>query len=108
MSGALPVNGIEGLASLKEVNIPETIFNQPEPQAPQRAGFNELLDIAVSSISETQTTADSAIKNLAAGNDVSLHNVALAVQKANLTLQLALQVKNKITEAYQEVTRMQI
>ena len=107
----LPVNGLEGLGGLKgTVNIPESILTNPaaQPQAPDRVGFNELLGMAVKSVSNSQINADTAMQQLAAGQNIELHNVVLAAQKASLTLQLALQIKNKITEAYQEVMRMQI
>ncbi|HRU39787.1 MAG TPA: flagellar hook-basal body complex protein FliE, partial [Candidatus Goldiibacteriota bacterium] len=68
----------------------------------------ELLNVAIKQLNETQVNADSAIAQLAAGQNIELHNVVLAAQKASLTMQLALQVKNKITEAYQEIMRMQI
>jgi len=45
---------------------------------------------------------------LAAGENIELHSVMLAAEKAALTMQFALQLKNKITEAYQEIMRMQI
>ena len=45
---------------------------------------------------------------LAAGQIDDLSQVVLAVQKADLALNFALQLRNKVVEAYQEVTRMQV
>ncbi len=109
-----PITGIE--ASIGKVNIPETILAaqqsaQVHPEGGAKAAgaaFSSLLDTAVKSLSETQVNADNAIAQLAAGQNVELHSVMLAVEKANMTLQLALQIKNKITEAYQDIMRMQI
>jgi flagellar hook-basal body complex protein FliE len=42
------------------------------------------------------------------GEGEELHNVALAMQKAELSFELFLQVRNKVVQAYQEVMRMQI
>jgi len=113
-SSFAPIPGIE--ASIGKVNIPETILAaqqsgqvQPEGGAKEAgAAFNNLLDTAVKALSDTQAGADNAITQLAAGQNVELHSVMLAVEKANMTLQLALQIKNKITEAYQDIMRMQI
>lgn len=102
--------GLEALGGIKSsIGIPETILT-PQIQQPQadKAGFNDLLNIAVKQLNETQTASESAMMQLAAGQNIELHNVVLAAQKASLTMQLALQVKNKITEAYQEIMRMQI
>lgn len=109
MSGNM-LMGIEALGSIKgSIGIPETILNPQiaQPRA-DKPGFNDLLNVAVKQLSETQSVSESAMMKLAAGQNIELHNVVLAAQKASLTMQLALQVKNKITEAYQEVMRMQI
>ena len=45
---------------------------------------------------------------LAAGQIDDLSQVVLAVQKADLALNFALQLRNKVVEAYQEITRMQV
>ncbi|MCX8092821.1 MAG: flagellar hook-basal body complex protein FliE, partial [Candidatus Goldbacteria bacterium] len=68
--------------------------------------FGQLLQMAIKSINETSVNANEAIEKLAAGQNIELHNVVLAAQKSYLTLQLALQIKNKITDAYQEIMRM--
>jgi len=109
MAGPVPINGIEGLGVVKgTIGIPESILAQPQVQGPERLGFNDLLNMAIKSVNDTQVNAHNAMTELAAGRNIELHNVVLAAQKASLTLQLAMQVKNKITEAYQEVMRMQI
>lgn len=114
MSTPFAMGAIEAITG--NIGMPSTILNntaigvQParQTQAPDRVDFKELLNTAVKSVSETQTGADEAIAKLASGQNIELHNVMLAAQKAQLTLQLALQVKNKVTEAYQEIMRMQI
>ena len=92
------------------IGIPETVLKNPQPvqQGPDRVEFKELLNTAIKSVSDTQTGADEMISKLAAGQNIELHNVMLAAQKASLTLQLALQIKNKVTDAYSEIMRMQI
>ena len=45
---------------------------------------------------------------LAAGEPVELHDVMIAMEEADLSLRLALQVRNKLVEAYQEIQRMQV
>ncbi|MCD6118433.1 flagellar hook-basal body complex protein FliE [bacterium] len=45
---------------------------------------------------------------LAKGEDVDLSQVVIAVEKADLSLRFALQLRNKVLEAYQEITRMPI
>ena len=47
-------------------------------------------------------------KNIVVGGDVDLHDVMIAGEKASVAMQLTLQVRNKLVEAYQDVMRMQV
>ena len=52
--------------------------------------------------------ADQAIQAMATGSADGLHTVSLAVARADLNFRLILEVRNRLTEAYQEVMRMQM
>ena len=77
--------------------------------ARQRApDFGKLFTDLVSKLSALESDADRLAQGLAAGEPVDIHEVMLALEKANLGFQLALQVRNKVIEAYQEVMRLQL
>jgi flagellar hook-basal body complex protein FliE len=57
---------------------------------------------------QATVAADAAIRDLATGNAQDLHTVSLAVAQADLSFRLILELRNRLTEAYQEVTRMQL
>jgi flagellar hook-basal body complex protein FliE len=59
-------------------------------------------------LNTTQQAADAGAAQLAAGAPVDLHQVMIQMEQANLSLGLALQVRNKLIEAYQEISRMPI
>jgi len=69
--------------------------------------FGQLLKDQLAQINQLQSTANQAVETYAVGGDIELHNVVLAVEKADMALQLATQVRNKLVSAYQEVSRMQ-
>jgi len=71
-------------------------------------GFGETLGKAVNSVNQAQVDADTAITRLAAGEPVDLHQVMIAMEKADIATQLATEVRNKLIEAYQEIMRMQV
>lgn len=71
-------------------------------------GFGQALTDAISGLSESQNAADDASVRLAAGDPIDLHEVMLARETASLQFQLAVQVRNKLVEAYQDVMRMQV
>jgi flagellar hook-basal body complex protein FliE len=70
--------------------------------------FGQVLAGALDALQRSETQADTMVGALAAGEDVDLHEVVLALEQADLTTQLAVQVRNKLVEAYQEIARMQV
>ena len=72
------------------------------------ASFSTMLKDAINQVNETQATSDVYTNKLVNGQDVELHDVMIASQKANVTLNTALSIRNKAVEAYQEVMRMSV
>lgn len=70
--------------------------------------FGGILKDQMSSINGLQEEANQAQQTYATGGDIELHNVMLAVEKADLSLQLAMQVRNKVVAAYQEISHMTV
>ena len=84
-------------------------FQAASALAPQRTGevFQSLVD-AVGNINEQMRTNDKAVQAMALGETSNLHEVMMNLEKTRLTFELALQVRNKALEAYQELMRMQV
>lgn len=85
------------------------------PQAPEigggaqtEKGFTELLSESLDKANEIQLQADRAAKELAAGRNKNIHETMLLMEKADMSLRLVMQVRNKIIEAYREIMRMQV
>jgi len=72
------------------------------------SSFAERLKDALATVVDAQQQADHEALRVAAGDLSNLHQAAIAMEEAKLTLQLAVQVRNKIVEAYQEISRMQV
>jgi flagellar hook-basal body complex protein FliE len=72
------------------------------------SSFKDLLKKAVGDLNASQIGANDAIQNLATGGEDNLHDVVIAMEKANMTLQYAIQIRNKVLEAYQSIIQMQI
>ena len=71
-------------------------------------GFGEILRDALASVNRLQVEAERHAEALATGEAADLHSVMIATAKADLALQLTLQVRNRVIEAYQEISRMQV
>jgi flagellar hook-basal body complex protein FliE len=80
----------------------------PLAGAPGGASFGQVLKDSLKQVNALQHDADDAIQSLATGGTATLHDTMLAVQKAELSFKLMMQVRNKIVEAYQEVLRMTV
>jgi len=76
--------------------------------APGQASFGQVLKDSLAQVNHLQHEADGAIRELASGGTATLHDTMLAIEKAELSFRLMMQVRNKIVEAYQEVLRMQV
>lgn len=87
----------------------------PAPATPSVNGtsegqksFADTLKEAVASVNQDQKVADVKMQELATGQTHSIHDVMLAAEKADVSLRLMTQVRNKIIEAYQEIMKMQV
>ncbi|AKS38043.1 flagellar hook-basal body protein FliE [Anoxybacillus gonensis] len=78
-----------------------------EPAKAQQA-FSQFLKEAINEVNRQQIESDQLTTKLVKGENIDLHTVMIASQKASISLQLALEVRNKVIEAYQEVMRMQV
>ena len=96
---------------VKSIGRPLEVPGLTSPTAPAQPGaasFGQVLKDSLQQVNKLQHEADGAIASLATGEGASLHDTMLAVQKAELSFKLMMQVRNKIVDAYQEVLRMSV
>ena len=62
----------------------------------------------VDEVNTRQNVASGAIQSLQSGGNVSLHQAVLAMEEANISFQLMVEVRNRLLESYQEIMRMQM
>ena len=74
----------------------------------ERGGeFVKTLEEAMSQVSQLQSEADAHVGQLLSGNNQDVHSAMIAVEKASLAFEMMVQVRNKIVQAYQQVSGMQ-
>jgi flagellar hook-basal body complex protein FliE len=81
---------------------------KPTSAPPGGASFAETLSQAVQQVSDLQGQADTLATKVATGDLDNVHQAIIAMEKANLALELTVQVRNKAIEAYQELMRTQV
>jgi flagellar hook-basal body complex protein FliE len=70
--------------------------------------FIDTLKEKLDGVNDKQLEAENMTELLVKGEDVDIHEVMLSTEEAKMSLELAVQIRNKIVEAYQEINRMQI
>ncbi len=71
-------------------------------------GFGIMLKNEMSRVNQMQLSANDNMQDYATGGEIPLHQVMMSVNKAEMSLKLATQVRNKMVAAYQDISRMQI
>ncbi|SKA72694.1 flagellar hook-basal body complex protein FliE [Clostridium sp. USBA 49] len=74
----------------------------------ENVSFLDTLKEKLNEVNEKQIKAEDLTESFIKGEDVDIHDVMLQTEEAKMSLELAVQVRNKIVEAYQEITRMQL
>ena len=70
--------------------------------------FSGVLKKSLDKINQKQRLSDEATKAFVRGEDIEISDVMLLGEEAKISLQYAVQVRNKLVEAYQEISRMQL
>jgi flagellar hook-basal body complex protein FliE len=79
----------------------------PSGSQGDQGSFGDSLRSAIHSVDQLNQSSDSQVSELLQGDRQDIHNVMIAVEKADVSFQLMMQVRNKILNAYQEVSKLQ-
>jgi len=70
--------------------------------------FSKVIGNYLNDVNSTYLNADKAQETLMSGGNIDIHSVMIAAEKANMGMQLTLQLRNKILQAYQEISKTQV
>ncbi|MEE3743733.1 flagellar hook-basal body complex protein FliE [Campylobacter porcelli] len=70
--------------------------------------FSDILNKTLGELNDVQQKADKAVADLATGEVKDLHQAAIAIGKAETSMKLMLEVRNKAISAYKEIARTQL
>jgi flagellar hook-basal body complex protein FliE len=99
--------GIVGPIS-PQLQVPEIRMPRELTKEQSSVSFGETLRDAITTVNDAQKQSDLAVQKLMTGENQDLHATLIAVQKADLSFQMMMQVRNKIIQAYQEIMRTQV
>lgn len=97
--------------TIKPIAVGPAAAARPEKRAaaPEgREGFGRILKDSLGEVNKLHHEANQAVEALAAGRSTDVHNTMIALQKADVSFRLLMQIRNKVVSAYETVMRMQI
>lgn len=99
-----PITKISSLDELQELNKTSSGSSSSQAEMP----FKSLFETAVNNVKETQSDYDSEVYKMATGQSDNLHDITIASSKASLSVDMLVQIRNKVLDAYNEVMRMSL
>ena len=103
---ASPADALGGLGGIGGIGKPA---GPDAAESSSKVSFSDALKGALQNVSNAQNQADDMGKKFAAGDDsVSLSDTMVAMQKASISFQATVQVRNKLVSAYHEIMNMQV
>jgi flagellar hook-basal body complex protein FliE len=102
-SPADALGGMGGIGGLGKAPATDAV------ESSSKVSFSDALKGALQNVSNAQNQADDMGKKFAAGDDsVSLSDTMVAMQKASISFQATVQVRNKLVSAYHDIMNMQV
>jgi len=98
----MQISNINNLSGISQ-NLTKTNNNKDKV-----ADFSSMLNDALENVNKLQTESTEATESFINGETDNIHSVMLAGSKANLALQMTIQVRNKVMDAYNEIMNMQV
>jgi flagellar hook-basal body complex protein FliE len=85
-------------------------FMQNNSPKVEKAGtsFSEILKDSISKVGELEKEANTQTEKLVTMEGQDVHNTMIAVEKADLSFQMMMQIRNKIINAYEEIMKIQV
>jgi flagellar hook-basal body complex protein FliE len=95
------------LGNIPNVYVPNTSAPDLGGESGGGANFSDVLKNAVNTVDSLHDSAATQVSNMIQGGGGDMNNVMIAVEKADVSFQLMMQVRNKIVSAYQDIEKMQ-
>jgi flagellar hook-basal body complex protein FliE len=106
------VSGIEAIPGISPVAPATRTHGAASVQPAEKAGkpgeFGQALDGALEEVDGLQKKADKTVLGLSTGEVEDVHQVMIAMNEADLAFRMMLEIRNRIVDAYKEISRLQM
>ena len=93
---------IDSIPGITTGNFPNKV------EQPKNTQFENVFTDLINNVNEDQLNADSVTKDFVLGENVELHDVMIAAEKAKTSLELLMEIRNKAVDMYKELTRIEL
>jgi flagellar hook-basal body complex protein FliE len=105
MIGAVPIAAVlpTGLIASDQLAAPQIASSRMKG-----VSFSQLMTNGAQKVSDDALSADRLVRDFAINDSLPVHQVTYALEQAQLSLSLMIQVRNRLVEAYQQMMNMQL
>lgn len=104
-----PLQGGVQMNNISDISVQNTIQSASDVTSGDVLGnFQKSINSGLTSVNDNVVAANKAQEAFAAGENVSVHDVMIASEKASLSLQMAMQLRNKLLSAYSEINNVRV
>ena len=87
----------------------KTISVQNNDSNSEKINFTDVLESAINKVNDSQVIANDKVEGLIKGDEnLTMHDVMLSMQEAQISMQLMLEVRNNLYDAYKELSSVQL
>lgn len=104
----MAINPISQQSFVNRIDYKPAENKANEKPAEGKTSFGEVLSKSLDEIDTNMSSTSESIERLISGKDVDVHEFILETEKTAATVNLTMQVRNKIVDAYKEIMRMQL
>ena len=98
------IQSIENYSNIGNISLQNESIDKEESST----SFSQVIGDLINSVNDKQIESDNNIESLIKGEDVTTHEVMLSMQEAQISMELLIEMRNKMVEAYQEINSIQL
>lgn len=103
-----PISAVSPRSAMEVQRATDKNINTERNSKIGQNSFNEILKESITNLDNNITTTQQSLENIISGKSDDIHKFIVESEKTAINLQLTLQVRNKIADAYNEIMKMQV
>lgn len=103
VSSATSMSNVNGLSQFSEITKKVDDVKENE-----KSNFSNILEQVISEVNESQLISNEKVDMFIKGEDVAVHDVMIAMNEAQMSMQLLIEARNKVVEAYKEINNLSL